>query len=355
MPSAGTLPTYRVGIVGCGARSTAHAAGWAAINGAAIAAVADPIPERRDALGDQYGVSQAQRYPDFADMLARANLDFISIATKPEVREPAVMAAVEAGIKGILCEKPMALSLGEAHRIHSACATNRIPLVINHQKRHLTEWQRLAGICARGELGAIERIEASSYGNLASQGTHVLDMVLQFGGDVQPLWASGQSVGWRDYAGAHAGPRYTLGQFRFPNDITAYVQMGDEAPQLLGREDTWMRLQLRVWGTEGRGQVDLPIGARVWRKGETEPTSWPECWTDRENLASAQMQLSQSVIRAHEDPGYDPPAGGIRPLYSFEMIEALCASTHTREIVSWPLPSWEHSPMQALKPVDAHV
>ena len=39
------------------------------------------------------------------------------------------------------------------------------------------------------------------------------------------------------------------------------------------------------------------------------------------------------MIRASEDPSYDPPAGGIRPLYSFEMLEALCASTETREIV----------------------
>lgn len=349
------MANYRVGIVGCGGRSRAHAKGWIAIEGVTLAAIAEPIEERRSSLGDEYGVPQAQQYLDFSDMLQHAQLDFISIATKPELREPVVTAAVAAGIKGILCEKPMALSLGEAHRIHSACAENGIPLVINHQKRHLTEWQRLATMCAQGELGTIERIEASSYGNLASQGTHVLDMVLQFGGDVQPLWAIGQSVGWRDYVGAHAGPRYTLGQFRFPNGAAAYVQMGDEAPQLLGREDSWMRLQLRVWGTEGRGQVDLPIGARVWRKGESEPTSWPECWTDTENLASSQMQLSQSVIHAYEDPGYDPPAGGIRPLYSFEMIEALCESTLSREVVTWPLPAWEHSPMQTLKPAGAHV
>jgi predicted dehydrogenase len=349
------MASYRVGIVGCGARSTAHAAGWAANESVAITAVADPIEERRDALGAAHGVAPDQRYPDFKDMLEHANLDFISVATKPEVREPVVISAVANGIKGILCEKPMALSLGEAHRIHSSCAENGIPLVINHQKRHLTEWQRLAKMCADGELGAIERIEASSYGNLASQGTHVLDMVLQFGGDVQPLWAIGQSVGWRDYVGAHAGPRYTMGQFRFPNDITAYVQMGDEAPQLLGREDSWMRLQLRVWGTEGRGQVDLPVGTRVWRKGETEPTSWPENWQVAENLASAQAGLSTSVIQAHEDPGYDPPAGGVRPLYSFEMIEALCASTLSREIVTWPLPAWDHSPMQSLSPEGADV
>ena len=205
------MPAYRVGIVGCGARSTAHAAGWVANDGAAIVAVADPIQERRDDLGDRHGVSPEQRYPDFTDMLANAELDFISLSTKPELREPAIIAAVEAGIKGILCEKPMALSLSEAHRIHSACAENGIPLVINHQKRHLPEWQRLAAMCADGALGTIERIEASSYGNLASQGTHVLDMVLQFGGDVQPLWAIGQSVGWRDYVGAHAGPQVYVG------------------------------------------------------------------------------------------------------------------------------------------------
>ena len=63
------MPAYRVGIVGCGARSTAHAAGWVANDGVAIAAVADPIQERRDTLGDKHGVAQAQRYPDFKDML----------------------------------------------------------------------------------------------------------------------------------------------------------------------------------------------------------------------------------------------------------------------------------------------
>jgi predicted dehydrogenase len=347
--------TYRAGIVGCGARSKAHAEGWVATGKAAITAVADPIVERRNHLGDAYQVPPSQRYSDFADMLARAELDFISIATKPELREPVVVAAVAAGISGILCEKPMALSLGEARRIYQACATKRIPLVINHQKRHLPEWQRLAAMCASGEFGTIERIEASSYGNLTSQGTHVLDMVLQFGGDVAPLWAIGQSVGWRDYGGAHAGPRYTLGQFRFPNGTTAYVQMGDEAPQLLGREDTWLRLQLRVWGTEGRGQVDLPNGMRAWRKGQPDWQTWPEHWLDPQNLHSAQTELSASVIRAFEDPSYDPPAGGIRPLLGFEMLEALCASALQREIIFWPLPDWDYSPMQMLCPSDARV
>ena len=76
----------------------------------------------------------------------------------------------------------------------------------------------------------------------------------------------------------------------FPNDITAYVQMGDEAPQLLGREDSWMRLQLRVWGTEGRGQVDLPIGTRVWRKGETEPSQLAGM-LDRSGRTSTALKL----------------------------------------------------------------
>ena len=42
-----------------------------------------------------------------------------------------VVAACEAGVKGIFCEKPMALSLGECDQILNACAKSGTKLLVN--------------------------------------------------------------------------------------------------------------------------------------------------------------------------------------------------------------------------------
>src|SRR4051794_28369254 len=84
---------------------------------AEIVAICDPVPAALDAAGEQFGI--ADRYLDYRDVLARDDIDVVTIATPNSSHEPITLAALQAG-KHVLCEKPLALSLDEAKRMAAA-------------------------------------------------------------------------------------------------------------------------------------------------------------------------------------------------------------------------------------------
>ena len=80
-------------------------------NGELVAA-ADPDPARRQAAQDA-GVGEL--YEDYEEMLARAPIDAVLIATPTPLHRRHGVAAARAG-KHIFCEKPMARTVIEAAR-----------------------------------------------------------------------------------------------------------------------------------------------------------------------------------------------------------------------------------------------
>ena len=64
-------------------------------------------------------------YHDYREMLAKETLDIVCVATHPPLHPEMVIASAEAGAKGIFCEKPMALSIGECDAMIDACEQER--------------------------------------------------------------------------------------------------------------------------------------------------------------------------------------------------------------------------------------
>ena len=124
------MARFRVGIIGCGrpwksegasgfGMSNYHAQGYTGSPDAAIVALADLDLDHARAFQAAHGGERI--YDDYAAMLAEEDLDIVSIATWPHLHAPMVVAAAEAGVKAIHCEKPVAPSYAEALRMVSAC------------------------------------------------------------------------------------------------------------------------------------------------------------------------------------------------------------------------------------------
>src|SRR5438105_302042 len=124
------MEKYRVGIIGCGRMGRGsiedevlEGSGMTILPYSHAGAVRD-LPKLElvagadvssDALADfsrRWGVKST--YRDFGDMLKKENLDIVCIATSTRVHYDAVMQSVDAGIKGIFCEKPISTTLEEA-------------------------------------------------------------------------------------------------------------------------------------------------------------------------------------------------------------------------------------------------
>src|SRR5437762_10068954 len=110
------MAQFRVGIIGCGrpwkspgasgfGMSNFHAHGYTTSPDATIVALADVNLDNARAFQTAHGGERI--YTDYHEMLAREQLDIVSICTWPHLHAPMVIAAAEAGVKAINCEKPM--------------------------------------------------------------------------------------------------------------------------------------------------------------------------------------------------------------------------------------------------------
>src|SRR5438874_1784150 len=104
----------RVGLIGCGGIvQRTHAIGYVALKDTVqVAALADVSEANRERAGTQFGVAEDRRYADYRDLLARASIDTVVIATPHAFHAEQAVAAAEAG-KAIVSEKPMAVTLAE--------------------------------------------------------------------------------------------------------------------------------------------------------------------------------------------------------------------------------------------------
>jgi predicted dehydrogenase len=110
---------FRVAIIGCGARGAArtgaarahaHWRAYAATGRCRLVALADIVPDNMTAFTEEYGDPAAPpaHFTDYREMLAQAHPDIVSICTWPALHAPMVVAAAQAGVRAIHCEKPMA-------------------------------------------------------------------------------------------------------------------------------------------------------------------------------------------------------------------------------------------------------
>src|SRR5437868_13184623 len=85
----------------------------------AVVGVFDHGADTREAFRACWG--QVPAFDDYAAMLRETRPEVVCIATRQTMHADQVEAAVEAGVRGILCDKPLATSMTEVDRIVAAC------------------------------------------------------------------------------------------------------------------------------------------------------------------------------------------------------------------------------------------
>ncbi len=181
--------SYRVGIIGCGGMGGSHARHWTQKTQTDVAAVADVDERNARKLADEFG---AKPYTDYERMLSEEGCDIVSITTWQNVRAEITVKAAEAGAKGILGEKPMASSLGEADRMLESCAQHGVKLAIGHQRRFTPQNVEARRLVREGAIGTPTAMLRRDAHGLLNRGTHELDEMMYVLGDPRPVWVIGQ-------------------------------------------------------------------------------------------------------------------------------------------------------------------
>lgn len=265
--------TYRVGIIGTGRpRNTpdwtgwgmahAHARGYNATGRCQIVAICDIIPERADLFNQEHAGGQAATFTEFEKLLSEARPDVVSICTWPALHAPMVIAAAEAGVRAIHCEKPMAPTWGEARRMAEVCRERGVQLTFNHQRRFLESFQTARTLVKDGAIGKLIRMEGAC-SNMMDWGTHWLNMFSFYNDDAPAKWVMAQ-VDVTKPRFVYGVPHDTQGiaVVHYENGVTGTLYTGDFANEIVGCPN-------RLIGTEGMIEVhnEAP-SVRIRGKGD---------------------------------------------------------------------------------------
>ena len=150
-------PPYRVGVIGAGLKGTQHARAYQLDPRTEVVAVAEKDPEVLDLFRRRFGLERG--YTDYREMLANEPIDIAAPILPSTVIPEVVMASVEAGVKGVFCEKPMCVTLEQADRMVEACESNGVHFASGDAERNYDALWDARAIIESGEIGEIRSVQ----------------------------------------------------------------------------------------------------------------------------------------------------------------------------------------------------
>ncbi len=180
----------RAAIIGAGGISGNHIRGYLTTERFDIVALADLSPESMAEKNEMFGISPTH-YTDARRMMEEERPDVVSICTWHRGHAPWTIAAAAYKPQAILCEKPMADSVGAAERMLIACRRNDVKLAIGHQRRFLPSYTLAQELIARKAIGDVHLIQSCGGAGLPNYSSHQTDMYRYLLDDDECVWVMG--------------------------------------------------------------------------------------------------------------------------------------------------------------------
>ena len=149
------MERVRVAVIGAGRWGAAHIRAYCQHASAELAAICDLDEQRaRDAAA---ACGAAGHYTSVDEMLAREQLDAVSVATPDAAHAEVVIRCAEAG-KHVLCEKPLAATLADCQAMIAAARASNVRLMVDWHNRWNPPVCQARDAIAAGELGDVRYI-----------------------------------------------------------------------------------------------------------------------------------------------------------------------------------------------------
>jgi predicted dehydrogenase len=245
--------TYTVAIAGLGKRGTHHAEAFTANPRFQIVGLCDIDEERMNHAGKEFGVAYTNA--DCDEMLQVTKPDVYCFCTLPQLRLDFIRAGVEAGVKLIAYEKPMALSTNEALEMIKLLREGSVKSVVSHQHRYGDHYQKVKEIIASGAIGRVHTVYGHATGWMIHMMSHLIDYVRWYNDDAEAEWVVGQADGKEKLSDNHPSPDYIAGLIQFENGVRGIVECGAGAPDVPEVESWWRKARIGAQGTEGFAEV----------------------------------------------------------------------------------------------------
>lgn len=341
---------YRIGIIGAGfivqgCHLTAYEkAGFHPY------AISCRSMEKSRRIADEFHIEKA--YDDWKDLVDDPAVEIVDIAVPPHV-QPEVVAYIcshaKDHVKGILCQKPIAMSVEDAKKIAGRGRQARIPIAVNSNMRYDQAMRAMKHILDRGLIGkpvlaTIDMRATPDWQNflmdyhkleIYAMAVHHLDIFRYLFGEPEKITAV-----------CRTDPRT---KFPHKDGITQYTYQYKDGMMATSLDDVWNSteepvaennyINWRVEGTEG-----YAFGDFGWHKREGFPGSslhlackaypgeiihpqWDTCW-----FPDAFIGTMASLMVAIET-GTEPEISAEDNIKTLACVEACYASIEQERTV----------------------
>ena len=237
----------RAAVIGLGRHGMRHLQAYQRLDHVEIVAVCDVRSENVDAAVAEF--PGARGYVDWQELLKRERLDVISVVTNGPTHAPITIAAAEAGVGHVLCEKPFATSVADGLRMIDVCNNSGTRLSVCHGRRWVSSYQQLRGLIVEGLIGKVCHFWFTCGGGLfAGNGTHFMDLARMLSG-ANPVSVTAvlDQTGTPNPRGAEFEDPGAVAVYHFDNGMRMVVDMF---------EDLGVPPRIEMAGSIGRILID---------------------------------------------------------------------------------------------------
>ena len=125
-----------------------HALAWRT-SGAELTGCTSANRAQSRAMAERHKITA---YADFADLVN--NVDVVDICTPTPLHKQMVLAAAKSG-KHVICEKPIAMTLEDAHTMVDACDAAGVRFFVGMVVRFFPQYRLVKELVAKGQIGQL--------------------------------------------------------------------------------------------------------------------------------------------------------------------------------------------------------
>jgi predicted dehydrogenase len=270
-------------------------------------------------FGNRYHIES--RYLDAREMLDKEHLDIVSVATWHQLHAPMTIAACARKPKAVLCEKPMATTLGECDEMLMVARRNNVKVAIAHQRRFNPVWTDARELIANGAIGEPRQIVCRGGQGLLNDCSHLFDMMRYVLNDPNAVWVIGNVERKTErYERNTPIEDRSAGIIGFDNGCIGLLLQEIAGPNYQGGI---------IYGSDGI----LDLTEQRVRLLNSQATGWEERRAKGEDSSIAQVRELVSWIEGKTEHRGDAKNGRA----AVEIIMAIYESARMHEVVQMPV------------------
>lgn len=294
---------------------------WLGLPETKIVGVSDPSDEGRTKAVDRLKLTPETAFADYREMLAKTKPELVAVCPRHiDQHHDMILAAIEAGAKGLYVEKPFCRDLVEADAIVAACETSGAKLAIAHRNRYHPVLPVVAKVVEEGAIGRFLEIRARGKEDarggsldLWVLGSHLLNLTHYFTGEARTVSATllhdGRPVTAADVKDGAEGIGPLAG-----NEVHARFETEKNIPVFFdsvvgaGVRETGFGIQLV--GSEGiiDLRADAEPLAHYYKGSPFRPTSEAKAWVPITSAGIGQPEpiaAIRALVGGHHGPCRD--------------------------------------------------